>query len=105
MFNLWMTLGFTSNKKETSAFYASCKTHMKKYDYVILLPWGDFRLEQLPKQATKRKRVMNTWVQFRHHSTIIGIAMQWVPLNRIIVIPNGTGGVEERCSQIVDKLL
>lgn len=106
LFNLWMTRGFHSSEKRTSLFQKKCIEYLKKYDHVILIPWGDIPLKQIRKEENStRKRVMKPWVQFQHHSTIIGMAMQWVPLNRIIAVPKGLNGIEKRCEHVLDALL
>lgn len=104
LFNLWVTRRFHSDNRKTDIFQEKCIEYLKKYDYLILLPWGDIPLKQVDPKEGNRKRVMKPWIQFQHHSTIIGMAMQWVPLNKIIAVPKGLDGVEARCENII-KLL
>ena len=104
LFNLWMTRGFHSSKRHTDEFQKKCIKYLKKYDAVILLPWGDIPLKQIDQKGSRRKRVMMPWIQFRHHSTIIGIAMQWVPLKKIIAVPKGLDGIEQRCMHVINAL-
>ena len=105
LFNLWMTRGFHSSKKHTDEFQQKCIEYLKKYDHIILIPWGDIPLKQVEKEeVSNRKRVMKPWVQFQHHSTIIGMAMQWVPLNKIVAVPKGLDGVEGRSKYVVNTL-
>ena len=104
LFNLWMTRGFHLTKGRTDEFQKKCIKYLNKYDALILLPWGDIPLKQVEQAGSKRKRVMKPWIQFRHHSTIVGIAMQWIPLNKIIAVPKGLGGVEPRCEHVINTL-
>ncbi len=104
LFNLWMTRGYHSGKDHTDEFQGKCIEYLKKYDYVILIPWGDIPLKQIEQKNSNRKRVMKPWVQFQHHSTIIGMAMQWVPLNKIIAVPKGLIGVKQRNNYVIDLL-
>jgi GTPase SAR1 family protein len=104
LFNLWMTRGYHSNKTHTDDFYKKCIEYLKKYDFIILIPWGDIPLKQVDQADSNRKRVMKPWIQFQHHSTIIGVAMQWIPLNKIIAVPQGLDGVERRCEYVMKAL-
>ncbi|MBL4681881.1 MAG: AAA family ATPase [Pseudomonadales bacterium] len=104
LFNLWMTQSFHTDKGQTDIIYNSCINYIQKYDALILLPWDDIPLKQVTDQDSKRRRVMKPWVQFRHHSTIVGIAMQWFPLDRILAIPKHTGDAACRCDYAISAL-
>ncbi|MES9905350.1 MAG: AAA family ATPase [Sedimenticola sp.] len=104
LFNLWLSLDFSVNKKRTNNFQQKCKVYLKKYDLIILPPWGALPMKQVSEAHSSRKRVMKPWVQFRHHSTLIGIALQWLPVNKLLPIPSNIIHQEQRLSFILKSL-
>ncbi|MES9906357.1 MAG: AAA family ATPase [Sedimenticola sp.] len=104
LFNLWLSLDFSANKKRTDQFQQKCEVYLQKYDLIILPPWGALPMKQVSEAHSPRKRVMKPWVQFRHHSTLIGIALQWLPVNKLLPIPSHITHQEERLSFILKSL-
>lgn len=104
LFNMWLGLGFAKEQKATEQFFQLCRVRVRNYDRVIILPWNGIPLQQLDGRLEKRQRQMNPWVQFHNQSTLIGIAKQWIPQNRILVIPAAITGEEERLSYVTKAL-
>ena len=104
LFNLWLTRGFSSNSRESERFQEKCKAYLQKYDFIVFPPWGVLDLIQVEDKNAKRKRVMKPWVQFRHHSTMIGIALQWVPVSKILPIPTNISTSEQRLAFVLDAV-
>ncbi|NKB37463.1 MAG: AAA family ATPase [Gammaproteobacteria bacterium] len=101
LFNLWLSRGFTAHQDETTALYQRCRELVHLYDAIVVLPWGVLPLQQ-HKNNQKRRRIMNPWVQFHNHSTIVGLTSQWLPPDKIIPIP---GNIKNNASRIafIDK--
>jgi hypothetical protein len=71
---------------------------------IIFPPWGVLDLQQVEDENSRRRRVMKPWVQFRHHSTMIGVALQWVPVTKILPIPTGFADIDKRVKFVLDRL-
>ncbi len=104
LFNLWLSRGFAKYQEETRELQRRCREYLKKYDAIIVLPWGQLTLRQLDKATEKRRRVMNPWVQFHNHSTITGLLCQWIHLSRLIPIPAGVHNHHARIEYLLEKL-
>lgn len=85
LFNLWLSRGFANDESKTADLYNRCRSYVRKYDYIVVLPWGALPLTQLDGPIPRR-RVMNSWIQLYNHSAVIGLLQQWVaPLVQIPV--------------------
>jgi len=104
LFNFWLTQGFSSNSDKSEQIQDKCKDYLQKYNLIIFPPWGALPLKQVDEEHTKRRRVMKPWVQFRHHSTLIGIALQWVPVSKILPIPTSVGTPEQRLDFVLKAI-
>ena len=96
LFNLWLSRGFGANRRKTADLYNRCRSYMRKYDRIIVLPWSALRLTQVKEQASRRRRVMNPWIQLYNHSTMIGLLQQWVNPTRLVPIPFDVADLNER---------
>jgi len=86
LFNLWLSRGFGTNQRKTADLYNRCRSYIRKYDRIVVLPWSALPLTQVEEGASHR-RVMNEWVQLYNHSTMIGLLQQWVTPDRLLPIP------------------
>jgi len=87
LFNLWLSRGFGENQIKTVDFYNRCRSYIRKYDCIVVLPWSALPLMQIKNHGGRRQRVMNSWTQLYNHSTIIGLLQQWVAPNRLLPVP------------------
>jgi hypothetical protein len=102
LFNLWMTRGFGRDQKLTAMFYDRCRWAMKKYDYVVVLPWGAIPLKQIAEPGLRR-RTMNPWSQLHNHANVIGLVHQWVQPEKLVPIPFALSRVCDRVDYLVGK--
>ena len=99
LYNLWLSRGYASNQSKTYDLYNRCRSYIKKYDCIAVLPWSALPLEQVDPTAPRR-RVMNPWTQLHNHSTIIGLLHQWVPSERLLAIPYSLVDINLRAAAV-----
>lgn len=104
LFNLWLTRGFARRARETEDFQRRCVECLATYDFVVIVPWGRFPLSQTDPETTNRRRVMNPWVQFHSHSTIIGLIRQWIPPKRILPVPAQLADLDARVNYLLSRI-
>lgn len=104
LFNLWLGLGLAKAEQATEKFFQLCRVRVRNYDQLIILPWNGIPLTQLDSPTERRQRQMNPWIQFHNQSTLIGIAKQWIPQNRMMAIPSAVVDLEERLNYVSGRL-
>jgi hypothetical protein len=104
LFNLWLSRGYAKSQKKTLALSQYCRTYVKKYDAIIVLPWGSIPLQQINNDESSRKRVMNPWIQFHNHSVIIGLCQQWLPSSKLLPISGNIKSHEARLELVIKAL-
>jgi len=104
LFNLWLSRGYAKNQKKTLTLSQHCRAYVKKYDFIIVLPWGSIPLQQIKNIEGNRKRIMNPWVQFHNHSAIIGLCQQWVPSSKLLPVSGNIKNHQERLALVIKAL-
>jgi predicted ATPase len=104
LFNLWLSRGFAKNQKRTLELSQHCRAYVKKYDFIIVLPWGSIPLQQIDEHNDNRRRVMNPWTQFHNHSVIIGLCQQWVPSSKLLPVSGNLKNHKERLELVIKTL-
>lgn len=100
LFNLWMAKGLWRREEDTRKFQKCCQHYTGYYDYIVLLPWGIFPLEQIKNTDDGQKRIMNKWVQMHNHANILGLTKLWVSPEKIIDLPKSAMSLENRVSYL-----
>ena len=103
LFNLWLSRGYGSNQRKTADLYNRCRTYIKKYDRIVVLPWSALPLVQVDAHVGRR-RVMNPWIQLYNHSTMIGLLQQWVSGNHLLPIPFAMAALNARVDFICESV-
>lgn len=85
----------------TEAFMAACVDRMRRYDYVVITPWGSIPLVQVDEDRPGIARNLDRFSQFRQHANMLGIAHAWVDKGRIIEIPRAMTNHDERVAFVV----
>ena len=80
----WMHYGLYEDHEATEAFMASMCVHGEAYDRVVLLPWGVLPLE------ADGVRTTNRWVQLRYQGILEGCLRQFLPEEKLLVVPELT---------------
>jgi ABC-type dipeptide/oligopeptide/nickel transport system ATPase component len=85
--------------KITDDFFGQCVKHMQSYDFLIIPAWNTFKLQQnneiLPRD-------MNIMEQLRSHTALVGHAHMWLPITKIIELPQTQNTVEKRLAFILN---
>jgi AAA domain-containing protein len=104
LMHIWMNNGLHLGTNLTDSFFAACRQQLHSYDYILIPPWGSFRVELLTDQEGSKQRNLNPLVQLRTHATIVGFAHMFVEKKRIIEIPQTINTLEERV-QFIDSVI
>lgn len=77
----WLYYGFSNDQPATEAFLAKTLRHAKRYDRVLLLPWGALPL------VNDGVRSPNRWLQRHFQATVEGMLHQELPPGRLLRVP------------------
>ncbi|MBL8861695.1 MAG: histidine phosphatase family protein [Planctomycetes bacterium] len=86
----WLHYGLHEDLAATERFVAEMHEHARRYDRIVLLPWGAIPLEDDGVRSTNR------WTQLRFHGILEGLLTRLVP-ERVVPLTGG-GTVAERLS-------
>lgn len=96
----WLRLGLPERvPAQTTAFLTSCKNQVQNLD-VLVFPPGPAPHEGRFNFG-KRERV---WEMLRNHSAMIGLAYQWLPASKIILIPPHVESPGQRVEWVLQHL-
>ncbi len=104
LFNLWLSAGLIKNPDFSEKFYNLCRQHMPIYDFVIITPPATIPLEQIENSTIIKKRSLDPWKLRKNHFVIVGVLYSWLPVNKIIQLPEGMSDKQERLEFILNAI-
>ncbi|KJS09219.1 MAG: hypothetical protein VR73_03025 [Gammaproteobacteria bacterium BRH_c0] len=111
LLHLWLHLQLHNylSKKETTDFLSLAVKQLRSYDFVVILPWNSFPLEQVDQDRAKLvKRNMNPFSQMKHHVSLMGLVHMFCNKHKIIEVPRKIVALEDRIiylERVVNKRL
>ena len=73
---------------KVNEFLRKARTYCKKYDYIIIPPWGVVSYSELESwKAGFSYPRMNPWTNYVRHMSFLGTACMWVPQCKVLQPP------------------
>jgi len=105
LFNFFSNLTTLLQTNEVYGFYEECRQHVQQYDYVIIPPWGVASYQDLDNYILgETKPVMSPWVNMNRHASTIGLALMWLPVEKVLIIPDDILSTNEQCEWIIERI-
>lgn len=104
LFHFWMKIGLWIRQKETDQLYDTAIQQAGQYDLIVLPPCGLLQISSDHEAGDARKRSLSPHVQQYNHASIAGLAIQWVPIDRLLFLPNIKQSIDERVEEVMKKL-
>ncbi|MCB9897178.1 MAG: histidine phosphatase family protein [Planctomycetes bacterium] len=86
----WIHYGFHHDAADTEPRMTRWLAHLRRYDRVVLLPWGVLPLEHDGVRSTNR------WIQFMFQSLVEGLLNRHAPVERLLRLGDETDLVARR---------
>jgi broad specificity phosphatase PhoE/nicotinamide riboside kinase len=77
----WIHYGLLHERERTEAWLATTLARLRRYDRVLLFPWGVLPL------ADDGVRSTNRWAQFQFQATLEGLLLRHAPAGRLLRVP------------------
>jgi len=104
LLNLWLAKGLGRRPVMTERFYQACMRLMRRYDYIVIPPWGILPLQPLHTESGNQVRNLNKWSLLYSQATIIGLARMLTATGKLIVIPETVETVDNRVKFILQRI-
>jgi broad specificity phosphatase PhoE/nicotinamide riboside kinase len=89
----WLHYGLHEDVEATEEFVGAMRAHARRYERIVLLPWGALPLVDDGVRSTNR------WTQLRFHGILEGLLARMAP-ERVVRI-EGASGLRERIAAVV----
>jgi len=105
LFNFFSSLNVLLQSSDVNHFYEACRSHVQQYDYVIIPPWGVASYQDLDSYVIgESKPIMNPWINMNRHASTIGLALMWLPVEKVLIIPDDILSTNEQCEWIIERI-
>lgn len=106
LINTWFNnhLHARSTLKQSDEYIKKCLLQLKKYDFLVILPWNGIPFSLHDKDRPGIKRQNNPFARLRNHSQILGLAHIYFDNRKIIEVPNRVKNQNERIDYIVNVI-
>ncbi len=95
----WLIRGLPRHfPDESREFFANCKRRSHCYEAVIFPPGPSPELGHT-NYFGKAERI---WEMWRNHCAMIGLALQWLPADKMLVVPSHMKTPEQRVEWVLD---
>ena len=104
LFHLWMKTGLWVRQQETERLYNMAVQQVDQYDLVVFPPSGILAADSEHETRDFRQRTPSKYVQMYNHASIIGLALLWMPAERLLFLPGASQSVDERAEAVIRTL-
>ena len=94
----WLHYGFSTEEDLTAKLYSKSRQDLNRYDYIVMLPWGVFEIEDDGRRAN------NKWLQLKFQSLLEGLAYRLIERQKIHWVPKEAMDVNDRVNLVFDYL-
>jgi len=101
LFHFWMKMGLWKREDETERLHNMAVQQVRQYDLLVLPPWGLLNITRDQAAEDSKKRASNRYVQMYNHASITGLAMLWMPADRIFFLPSTSQSLDERVEEVI----
>lgn len=92
------------SKEQTDHFVKDCVRSLRRYNFIVIPPWGVLPFRQLEPGREGIRRNNNQFVLMRSQATMIGFAHMMLAKHKIIEIPPKIKSREQRVIYVNDQI-